>query len=45
MADQSRKIHGEKIITARAKMCVFHGWRAVMYTEHMHAVTQYIYHP
>lgn len=28
MADQSRQIHGEKIITASAKMWVYHSWRA-----------------
>lgn len=45
MADQSRKIHGENIITASAKMGVYHGRMAVMYAEHMQAVTQTVYHP
>lgn len=35
MTEQSRKIHREEIITATAKMCVFHGWRVVMYAGHM----------
>lgn len=30
------------MICATAKMCVVHGWGAVIYVEHMHAVAQYI---